>query len=287
MALEIQKVDTQEVTDLILAMDAELVRCKEAADELAVTPEVLAERPYDEVKRLASSLSQQIKQADEARKQFKREWQKPQKAVEAAFKEALEPMNGLLALYKSEQAKREAQIRQERYELLCGFYEQDAPMLAELVPIERFGIIRDKISVAKSYSAVAEEAKLHAKLVKALNAWDVLRENELEFADEAEAEFFRTLDLNAALALNARRKAEQEKIEQLHAELGVALEPAPEPQPVPVEQPEPEPAQPVEVPQRADSPATAQKTLLITATPAQWFGLKGYMKATGIDYQLK
>lgn len=281
MALEIQKVNPQEITDLILAMDAEINRCNEATEELQISDEDLAGYAYDDVKRFTSELNGQIKQAEDARKDFKRRWQEPQKAVEAAFKDALASTVELRDRYKAELGKREAQIRQERYELLCGFYEQEAPKLAELVPIERFGIVRDKISVAKGYSAAKEEAKLHAELVKALNAWDALIENDLEFAEEAEAEFFRTLDLNAALQLNARRKAEQAKIDQLRAEMGEAPEPEPEPQPVPAEQPAP-----AEVPQRVDSPATAQRTLTITATPTQWFGLKGYMKAAGIEYRL-
>lgn len=284
MALEIQKVNPQEITDLILAMDAEINRCNEATEELQISDEDLAGYGYDDVKRFASELNGQIKQAEDARKDFKRRWQEPQKAVEAAFRDALASTVELRDRYKAELGKRDEQRRQERYELLCEFYEQEAPKLAELVPIERFGIVRERISVAKSYSAAKEEAKLHAEIVKALNAWDALIENDLEFAEEAEAEFFRTLDLNAALALNARRKAERERIGQLHAELGVA--PAEEPQEEPAQAGQPAPEPDPAVPQRQDAPDVREYAITAQMTTSQWFGLKGYMKAAGIDYRL-
>lgn len=286
MALEIQKVNPQEITDLILAMDAEINRCNETTEELQISDEDLAGYSYDDVKRFASELNGQIKQAEDARKDFKRRWQEPQKAVEAAFKDALASTVELRDRYKAELGKRDDQRRQERYEMLCDFYQQEAPKLAELVPIERFGIERGKISVAKSYSAAKEEAKLHAEIVKALNAWDVLIENDLEFAEEAEAEFFRTLDLNAALALNARRKAEQERIEQLRAELGEAPAEEPQEEPMPAEQPAPEPEPEPAAPQRQDAPDAGVFTLRARMTTSQWFGLKGYMRAAGIECEL-
>lgn len=90
----------------------------------------LADASTDDVKRLSQDLSRHYRDADEARKRFKREWQEPQKAVEAAFKEALAPMKELVDEYKGELDARNAATRQERYELMCEFYEADAPALA-------------------------------------------------------------------------------------------------------------------------------------------------------------
>lgn len=89
------------------------------------------------------------------------------------------------------------------------------------MPIERFGIVRDKISVAKSWSLVKEQEKLHALLVQALNDWAALKTGHLAFEKEAEAEFFRTLSLQAALNLNAMREEEQALIDQLNAEMAL------------------------------------------------------------------
>lgn len=152
--LAVVKVDQQKVTDLIIEMDAEIRKCNAVVAEFAGS--TLADASTDDVKRLSQDLSRHYRDADEARKRFKREWQEPQKAVEAAFKEALAPMKELVDAYKGELDARNAQKRQERYGLMCEFYESDAPALAELVPIERFGIVRDKISVAKSWSLVKE-----------------------------------------------------------------------------------------------------------------------------------
>lgn len=274
--LAVVKVDQQKVTDLIIEMDAEIRKCNAVVAEFEGS--TLADASTDDVKRLSQDLSRHYKDADEARKRFKREWQEPQKAVEAAFKDALAPMKELVDAYKGELDERNAQKRQERYELMCEFYESDAPTLAALVPIERFGVVRDKISVAKSWSLVKEQEKLHAQLVQALNDWAALKTGHLAFEKEAEAEFFRTLSLQAALNLNAMREEEQARIDQLNVEMGIAPEPEPQPEPEPM--PEPMPQQAAE---QVQQPAPKAKYVIVCEMDeTQKHGLLGYMRAAGI-----
>lgn len=278
--LAVVKVDQQKVTDLIIEMDAEIRKCNAVVAEFEGS--TLADASTDDVKRLSQDLSRHYKDADEARKRFKREWQEPQKAVEAAFKDALAPMKELVDAYKGELDERNAQKRQERYELMCEFYESDAPTLAALVPIERFGVVRDKISVAKSWSLVKEQERLHAQLVQALNDWAALKTGHLAFEQEAEAEFFRTLSLQAALNLNAMREEEQARIDQLNAEMGIAPEPEPQPEPEPMPEPQPEPM-PQQAAEQVQQPAPKAKYVIVCdMTPAQKHGLLGYMRAAGI-----
>lgn len=270
--LAVVEVDAEKVTSLILAMDSEIRKCNAIVAEFDGS--TLEDAATDDVKRLSQDLNRHYAEADEARKRFKREWQEPQKAVEAAFKEAMAPMRELRDEYKAELDRRNQVKRQERYELLCSFYEEDAPTLAELVPIERFGIIRDKLSTAKGWSLVKAQEQLHAQLVQALADWAALKTAGLAFEQEAEAEFFRTLSLQSALDLNARRIEEQRQIEQLHAEMGVAdEEPEPEQQPEPEPEPEPrhEPAEP-----------KSRYCIVCDMTQAEKHGLLGYMRAANI-----
>ena len=278
--LAVVKVDQQKVTDLIIEMDAEIRKCNAVVAEFEGS--TLADASTDDVKRLSQDLSRHYKDADEARKRFKREWQEPQKAVEAAFKDALAPMKELVDAYKGELDERNAQKRQERYELMCEFYESDAPTLAALVPIECFGVVRDKISVAKSWSLVKEQEKLHAQLVQALNDWAALKTGHLAFEKEAEAEFFRTLSLQAALNLNAMREEEQARIDQLNAEMGIAPEPEPQPEPEPMPEPQPEPM-PQQAAEQVQQPAPKAKYVIVCEMDeTQKHGLLGYMRAAGI-----
>lgn len=282
--LAVVKVDPQKVTDLILGMDAEVRKCNAIVAEFDGS--TLDGAADEDVKRLSQDLSRHYREADEARKRFKREWQEPQKAVEAAFKDALAPMKELVDAYKGELDARNAAKRQERYELMCEFYEADAPTLAELVPIERFGIERDKMSVAKSWSLVKEQERLHAQLVQALNDWAALKTSHLAFEQEAEAEFFRTLSLQAALNLNAMREEEQARIDKLNAEMGVAPEPEPMPEPTPEPEQMPEPmSEPQPEPEQAaaqPSEPVGRYCIVCDMTPAQKHGLLGYMRAAGI-----
>lgn len=278
--LAVVKVDQQKVTDLIIEMDAEIRKCNAVVAEFEGS--TLADASTDDVKRLSQDLSRHYKDADEARKRFKREWQEPQKAVEAAFKDALAPMKELVDAYKGELDERNAQKRQERYELMCEFYESDAPTLAALVPIERFGVVRDKISVAKSWSLVKEQEKLHAQLVQALNDWAALKTGHLAFEKEAEAEFFRTLSLQAALNLNAMREEEQARIDQLNAEMGIAPEPEPQPEPEPMPEPQPEPMPQQAAEQVQQLAPKAKYVIVCEMDETQKHGLLGYMRAAGI-----
>lgn len=235
----------------------------------------------EDVKRIATDINGHLKHADEARKRFKREWKKPQDKVEAAFRQAMEPMTELVNAYKGEAAKRDQQIRQERYELLCEFYEADAPTLAALVPIERFGIVREKMSVAKSWSLIKAQEQLHALLVQALSDWAALKTSHLAFEKEAEAEFFRTLSLQAALNLNAMREEEQARIDQLNAEMGVAPEPEPEPEPMPEPEPQPEP-----MPQQQELPPCEKpRSFTITCEMTEWEKQQviGFLKSIGVS----
>lgn len=278
--LAVVKVDTKKMTDLILDMDTEVRKCNAVVAEFAGS--TLADASTDDVKRLSQDLSRHYKDADEARKRFKREWQEPQKEVEKAFKDAMAPMKAIVDAYKGELDERNAQKRQERYELMCEFYEADAPTLAELVPIERFGIERDKMSVAKSWSLVKEQEKLHAQLVQALSDWAALKTSHLAFEKEAEAEFFRTLSLQAALNLNAMREEEQARIDKLNAEMGVAPEPQAEPEPEQMPEPMPEPQPKPEQAAAQPSEPVGRYCIVCEMTPAQKHGLLGYMRAAGI-----
>lgn len=265
--LALIEIDIDEVTSLILGMDAEIRNCSDIVAELKGSIDQLPEMQTEDVKRIATDINGHLRHADEARKRFKREWKKPQDKVEAAFKQAIEPMTELVNAYKGEAAKRDQQIRQERYELLCEFYETYAPTLAALVPIERFGIVRDRMSVAKSWSLIKEKDKLHTLLVQALSDWEALKTGHLAFEKEAEAEFFRTLSLQAALTLNAVREEEQARIDQLKAEMGVAPEPEPEPMPEPEPQQEPMP----QVQQQEQPPCEEEpRSFTITCRMTEW-----------------
>lgn len=264
--LALIEIDTGEVTSLILGMDAEIRNCSDIVAELKGSIDQLPEMQTEDVKRIATDINGHLKHADEARKRFKREWKKPQDKVEAAFKQAMEPMTELVNAYNGEAAKRNQATRQERYELMCDFYQADAPVLAELVPIERFGILRDKMSIAKGWSLVKAQEQLHAQLVQALNDWAALKTSKLAFEKEAEAEFFRTLSLQAALNLNAMREEEQARIDQLNAEMGVAPEPEPEPMPEPEPQPEPM----TQVQQQEQPPCEEPRRYTITCAMTEW-----------------
>lgn len=283
--LAVVKVDQQKVTDLIIEMDAEIRKCNAVVAEFEGS--TLADASTDDVKRLSQDLSRHYRDADEARKRFKREWQEPQKAVEAAFKEALAPMKELVDEYKGELDARNAATRQERYEDLCAVYEQSAPEIADIIPIESFGVVREKVSVAKDWETSGKR-KAVAGLMGGVERFyadlDAVRSSGLEFQQEAENELFKTLSLQAALSKNAELAERRRQVERFNAEMGIAPEPEPEPDPMPEPEPQPEPMQQPEPEQAAAQPSelVGRYCIVCDMTPAQKHGLLGYMRAEGI-----
>lgn len=266
-------VDSDQVAALILKMDAQLQACSNLVDELNVAPDALAGMDLDDVKRFKTALSKQITEANDARKEFKREWKKPQDAVEAAFKRAYEPIERLKAMYESEVRKREDAIRAGRFEVLSGFYEEFAPALVPVVPIERF-IDPSKISVAKSWSSAKATNELAERVQGVAQQWEALKASNLEYAEEAEAVFFRTLSLQEALNHNAMRVEEAERIAQLKADVSPAEEEAEE---VPTDAYR----EAQEAPQEAaEEPSEFVFAVMVTKTQKE--ALIAFMRANGI-----
>ena len=250
-----------------------------------------------EAKHDRSYLNGIKKEIDERRKAVKREYSKPLDAFEKRCKRITaiidESSDAIKAqLDEAEQARKDA-----LYSRLQQHYEEFAGLLVPVVPYER---LHEDQWLNKTFGEIKAQQALEAKVSDVARDWETLKaqqETMPHYAD-AEREFFRTLDLGAAL--NAARLADEE--DRRIAELKAAMapepepEPMPEPEPEPVEIPEPEPMPapaPMPAPMPAPTPAPVAEPLeawtveVPSATRSQMERLASVLKAQGITGSIR
>ena len=250
-----------------------------------------------EAKHDRSYLNGIKKEIDERRKAVKREYSKPLDAFEKRCKRITaiidESSDAIKAqLDEAEQARKDA-----LYSRLQQHYEEFAGLLVPVVPYER---LHEDQWLNKTFGEIKAQQALEAKVSDVARDWETLKaqqETMPHYAD-AEREFFRTLDLGAAL--NAARLADEE--DRRIAELKAAM--APEPEPEPVSEPEPEPIAapkpepmpapaPMPAPMPAPTPAPVAEPLeawtveVPSATRSQMERLASVLKAQGITGSIR
>ena len=250
-----------------------------------------------EAKHDRSYLNGIKKEIDERRKAVKREYSKPLDAFEKRCKRITaiidESSDAIKAqLDEAEQARKDA-----LYSRLRQHYEEFAGLLVPVVPYER---LHEDQWLNKTFGEIKAQQALEAKVSDVARDWETLKaqqETMPHYAD-AEREFFRTLDLGAAL--NAARLADEE--DRRIAELKAAMAPEPEPEPVsepepePIAAPEPEPMPapaPMPAPMPAPTPAPVAEPLeawtveVPSATRSQMERLASVLKAQGITGSIR
>lgn len=250
-----------------------------------------------EAKHDRSYLNGIKKEIDERRKAVKREYSKPLDAFEKRCKRITaiidESSDAIKAqLDEAEQARKDA-----LYSRLQQHYEEFAGLLVPVVPYER---LHEDQWLNKTFGEIKAQQELEAKVSDVARDWETLKaqqETMPHYAD-AEREFFRTLDLGAAL--NAARLADEE--DRRIAELKAAMAPEPEPEPVsepepePIAAPEPEPMPapaPMPAPMPAPTPAPVAEPLeawtveVPSATRSQMECLASVLKAQGITGSIR
>lgn len=168
-----------------------------------------------------SDLKKMSNELNEARKAVKRDYNRPLSEFEAKCKELdaliLAPWRLLDEAIKMAEEDARA-IREGKLE---EAYLEFAPALAEAVPFER---LLEREWLNKSFGEARATDALLEKVTSVAKDWEAMKKMSFSFPQEAEAEFFRTLSLRQAVDYDARRAAEQERIERMKAEVAANRE---------------------------------------------------------------
>lgn len=270
---------------------------KVVADYEGATYDLTIAQAIKDAKHDRSYLNGIKKEIDERRKAVKREYNKPLDAFERRCKQITAIIDESTDAIKAQLDEAEQTRKDALYSRLQQHYEEFAGLLAPVVPYE---CLHEPQWLNKTFGEIKAQQALEAKVSDVARDWETLKaqqESMPHYAD-AEREFFRTLDLGAALT--AARLADEE--DQRIAELKAAMapepepEPMPEPEPEPVEIPEPEPMPapaPAPAPMPAPMPAPAAEPLeawtveVPSATRSQMQALASVLKAQGITGSIR
>lgn len=270
---------------------------KVVADYEGATYDLTSAQAIKEAKHDRSYLNGIKKEIDERRKAVKREYNKPLDAFERRCKQITAIIDESTDAIKAQLDEAEQTRKDALYSRLQQHYEEFAGLLAPVVPYER---LHEPQWLNKTFGEIKAQQALEAKVSDVARDWETLKaqhEAMPHYAD-AEREFFRTLDLGAAL--NAARLADEE--DQRIAELKAAMAPEPEPEPMPkpepepVEIPEPEPMpapapmpapMPTPMPAPVAEPLEAWTVEVPSATRSQMQALASVLKAQGITGSIR
>lgn len=266
---------------------------KVVADYEGATYDLTSAQAIKDAKHDRSYLNGIKKEIDERRKAVKREYNKPLDAFERRCKQITAIIDESTDAIKAQLDEAEQMRKDALYSRLQQHYEEFAGLLAPVVPYER---LHEPQWLNKTFGEIKAQQALEAKVSDVARDWETLKAQQeaMPHYADAEREFFRTLDLGAAL--NAARLADEE--DQRIAELKAAMapehepEPMPEPEPEPVEIPEPEPM-PAPAPMPAPMPAPVAEPLeawtveVPSATRSQMQALASVLKAQGITGSIR
>lgn len=247
-------------------LKTELAAQLERYNGLIVTEDTIKEGKEDRAK-----LNKLKTAIDTRRKEIKKQWNEPYTVFEGKIKEVLAlvdaPIQAIDKQLDAYEEKRKAEKEDEIYDLYH-----------EIVPSEVKGILLfDRIFEArwlnKGVSMDEIEQSIIDLTIRVQNDMLAIKEVEPEHAPAVRAEYYKTLDLGAAMRhLTTLRETAQAMQQEAQAQT----------------QPEPaKPAEPAQEPQRA--PETAEEklyklTLEMHLTKQQAAGLKQYLVDNNITY---
>lgn len=264
---------------------------KVVTDYNGATYDLTSAQAIKDAKHDRSYLNGIKKEIDERRKAVKREYNKPLDAFERRCKQITAIIDESTDAIKAQLDEAEQTRKDALYSRLQQHYEEFAGLLAPVVPYER---LHEPQWLNKTFGEIKAQQALEAKVSDVARDWETLKAQQeaMPHYADAEREFFRTLDLGAAL--NAARLADEE--DQRIAELKAAMAPEPEPEPMP--EPEPEPIEipapvPMSAPMPAPMPAPVAEPLeawtveVPRATRSQMQALASTLKAQGITGSIR
>lgn len=169
------------------------------------TPEDIAAMSRKEARDSAQAANRDLKAIGEARKNLKAEWSAPITKLEGKLKTAIKPLEDIQAAYKARQMQAEDEEKAAKAQELREYYEDLAPFLAlplegqnkALVPYER---IADPKWGNRTASIKTCKEEIDAAVERIASNQKMLEGMGLKHCGEAMTEYWRTLDLEAAIS---------------------------------------------------------------------------------------
>lgn len=244
------------------------------------THEISSEADYRDIKSARTMLRKDIAQLEAQRKAKTKALDEALSRFRSEAARVMAPLAEREAGYKAQLDEWEAGARDRRTEYLRAAYEDYAPALVPLVPLEtlvgRFAK-QDGWFLKKVTDEGAADL-MRRRLDTVASEWGSI--DNLDMTDDerrrCKSSYTSTLDYGAAVRLIADERQRLAHVAEIEA-AQAAPEPAPAPEPQPDSAPMPErPTEP------EGAPETATYRFEVTCTREQMDGLMAYLRANGI-----
>lgn len=198
-------------------------RVAELAAQYRVPDEIVTDREYKDAKQSRTSVRKDAAAIDAERKATTRAMDDALRAFRDGVKDVLEPLTELDVAYKAALDAYDERWGQERRQALQDAYDEYAPDLVPLVPLDRliakFGSDRGKGWLMRSVNVEAAKAGLRGS-VDAIAAGERTVEGAVapEDAEGAKADYFSTLDVGQAIQAAQARAEQRERVRRLEEE---------------------------------------------------------------------
>lgn len=227
---EPEKVDAEVIeSDLspLAASEIWLAGARERVAELAaqyrVPGEIVTDREYKDAKQSRAAVRKDAAAIDAERKATTRAMDDALRKFRDGVKDVLEPLTELDVAYKAALDAYDERWGQERRQALQDAYDEYAPDLVPLVPLDRliakFGSDRGKGWLMRSVNVEAAKAGLRGS-VDSIAAGERTVEGAVdpEDAESAKADYFSTLDAGQAIQAAQARAEQRERVRRLEDE---------------------------------------------------------------------
>lgn len=193
------------------------------AEQYRVPDEITTDRAFKDAKASRASVRKDAKELDDERKRMTREMDDALKRFRDDVKGVLEPLTDLDAAYKEALDAYEERWGQQRRQDLQEAYDEYAPDLVPLVPLDRliarYGSERGKGWLNRSTNVEAAKAGLRGS-IDAVAAGEKTLEASVDPEDleAAKADYFSALDLGQAIQAAHSRAEQRERVRRLEEE---------------------------------------------------------------------
>lgn len=227
---EPEKVDAEVIeSDLssLAASELWLADARERVAELAaqyrVPDEIVTDKEYKDAKQSRASVRKDAAAIDAERKATTRAMDDALRKFRDGVKDVLLPLTELDVAYKAALDAYDERWGQERRQALQETYDEYAPDLVPLVPLDRliakYGSDRGKGWLTRSVNVEAAKAGLRGS-VDSIAAGERTVEGAVapEDAEGAKADYFSTLDVGQAIQAAQARAEQRERVRRLEEE---------------------------------------------------------------------
>ena len=210
-------IDPIALKDAAVGLTSALEEADKVRSEMDADPGTVADMKVSDIRICEDAIAAAIKEVDAKRLELTRMLTEPKKLVDSKCKELTEPLREMGEMYAESREAVYMRGYEAQYHDCC--ISNGVQALVETVPFDRFIAMHPRWT-ARTANPVKTQEKIAEEVERIAKDWATLQtmRSSMRFYDDAEIEFFNSLDVKRAIERNNQRTAEQERIDAMNRE---------------------------------------------------------------------